>query len=182
MQKSALKGSRCLVVGEKRLTYRDLEEPILDGTLKFCDQRHGFLQNLHLPYIIPFLLPIQPTTESNKSMKPALHCSPLVSATLPPHPFPTQPPPKKVRARLRLIQWHHMPTRVQSHKREISGTLDLADLGALSQRAAVVGSEGEICEGHFIKGFLARPFEGFGPCVIAEPVTDKIGVALVHIG
>lgn len=77
-----------------------------------------------------------------------------------------------------------MPSRVQSHEREIATTLHFSNLGppheliALRGSCRIIGREDEIFERDFVEGFLAGPFESFGPSVVPEPVADEVCVAL----
>lgn len=77
-----------------------------------------------------------------------------------------------------------MPTGVQSHEGEIATALHFSNLCppyeliALWGRCRVIGGQDEIFERNFVEGFLAGPFESFGPSVVAEPVADEVGIAL----
>lgn len=85
----------------------------------------------------------------------------------PSHPFPADPPVEELQARLGLIQRHHMPTGVQSHKGEVPTALHLTDLGPLPQRGRVIGRERQIVQRDAAEGLLAGPFQAFGPGAVA---------------
>ena len=69
---------------------------------------------------------------------------------------------------------HHVAAGVQFDEGEVAAALDLANLVA---RAA----ELKVAELLISVVFLAGPLERLGPRLVAEPIADEIGVALLHV-
>ena len=64
-----------------------------------------------------------------------------------------------------------MASSMKSHECEITVVLDFANLSAITAKF-------QILKCHFVVSFLARPFESLGPCLITQPVANKVRIAL----
>ena len=121
-----------------------------------------------------------PMIERSFPRNPKVEVPKLIQSTQQPlltHPFPTDPSIEELQTCLGLIQRHHMTPSMQSHKRKIAATLHLSNLRPFLQRRRIISRERQIVQRDFAEGFLTRPFEGFGPSVVAEPIADEVRVA-----
>ena len=84
-----------------------------------------------------------------------------------------QPPVEEVQASFRLVEWNHVPRRMDPHKRQVAAALHLAVFLTLT-----ANSEGS--QVHLIVRRLARPVQRFRPGIIAQPVADKVSVPLAR--
>ena len=89
-------------------------------------------------------------------------------------PFPVNPSVEEVQAGFGLIQGNHVARSMKPHEGEVAAALDLADFAA-------VGTEFQVFHLDLIEGLLARPFQGFSPCLVAQPIADKVSVTLTIV-
>lgn len=165
------------------------------------------LQQKHLTRTLPTNLTGIPRRLTHPSIQQTLPADTLPQSH-PLKPRPPNPPIKELQARFRLIERHHVPTAmttkgaqidqpttsptrtrpfleekkekkeekgrvVHSHKGKVAAALDLADL-------PTVAIELQILELDVVVRLLAGPLERLRPRVVAEPVADEIGVALLR--
>jgi hypothetical protein len=86
-------------------------------------------------------------------------------------PLTSNPSVEEIQRALGLVERNHVAGLVDAHEGEVSAALDLTVLLATADLERLKLS--------IIEALLSRPDKLLGPCLVAEPVADEIGIASV---
>lgn len=84
-------------------------------------------------------------------------------------PLPSQPSVEEVQTGFWLIHWNHVARGEHLHKGEVAASLEFSILVAVELQVLDTG---------LVERLLSRPFQSFGPSLVAEPVAARNYVSM----